>query len=132
MADESKKIIVDEDWKAQVEAEKQAVRQNAPEVELDPTNDESDPPLPPASFGMLVSMLASDAMISLGQMPNPVTGKMAPRKNQAKYLIDTIEMLCETTRGNVPAEETSGVEDLLHQLRLAFVQMPESPARPNN
>jgi hypothetical protein len=124
--DEEKKIYIDEDWKAQVEAEKEAAKafKEQPPEET-PKVDDNDPEMPPASFAMLVSTLATESFIALGMMAHPMTGEVAPRRNQAKYLIDTIAMLAETTKGNVPAEETAGVDELLHSLRMAFLQMPK-------
>lgn len=137
MSDEKPKIIIDEDWKSQVEAEKAAAQQT-PEDPASQTSDapsdtslDSDPPMPPASFTMLISSLASEAMMALGQLPHPITGEVTPRRNQAKYLIDTIEMLHEKTAGNVAPEETAGVQELLHSLRMAFVAMPKSQATPD-
>lgn len=128
MSEEKPKIIVDEDWKSQVEAEKAAAKQGGeqqPEA-AKPDDLATDPPMPPASFAMLVQSLVAEAMIALGQLPHPVTGEVTPRRNQAKYLIDTIEMLREKTLGNVAAEESAGVEQVLHQLRMAFVAMPKA------
>lgn len=130
MSDEEKKIIIDEDWKSQVEAEKEAAKSAS-----EPTSDEAAaaagegqmPPMPPASYMMHISMLASEAMMSMGQMPHPATGETGVHPEQAKYLIDTIAMLCEKTKGNVSAEETQGVEQLLHQLRMAYVAIPKAP-----
>ncbi|WP_425400710.1 DUF1844 domain-containing protein [Aeoliella sp.] len=131
---EEKKIIIDEDWKSQVEAEREAAKaaseqpQSGEAAADQPAGSASDadPPMPPASFTMLISTLATEAMMALGQMPHPLTGEVTPRRNQAKYLIDTIDMLHEKTKGNVSAEETAGVEELLHTLKMAFVQMPQS------
>jgi hypothetical protein len=129
MADEKPKIIIDEDWKSQVEAEKQAATrgESPPSAGETPIGDQAaaDPPMPPASFAMLIQSLVAEAMIALGQLPHPITGEVMPRRNQAKYLVDTIEMLREKTLGNVPAEESAGVEQVLHQLRMAFVAMPK-------
>lgn len=139
MSDDKPKIIIDEDWKSQVEAEQAAASKPSEPQPSSPAEDstaaedgsssqepsiESDPPMPPASYSMLISSLATEAMMALGQMPHPVTGEVTPRRNQAKYLIDTIDMLHEKTKGNVEAAETAGVEQLLHQLKMAFVQMP--------
>lgn len=128
---EEKKIIIDEDWKSQVEAEKEAAKvgnEDAPAGGGEPTQaySESDPPMPPASFAVLISTLATEAMMALGQMPHPLTGEVTPRRNQAKYLIDTIEMLRDKTNGNIEPEEAAGVDELLHTLRMAFVSMPKS------
>lgn len=138
MADDKPKIIIDEDWKSQVEAEKEAAKNPdtdslaAAKQEADGNGSQgesaeqmdSDPPMPPASFSMLISSLATEAMMALGQLPHPVSGEVSPRRNQAKYLIDTITMLHEKTKGNVAEEESTGVQELLHQLKMAFVQMP--------
>ena len=79
--------------------------------------------MPPASLEMLVSTLVTEAMIALGQIPHPATGKTEYRPNQAKYLIDTISVVSEKTRGNVSAEEEQAFTNLLHQLRMAFVAL---------
>lgn len=148
---EDKKIIIDEDWKSQVEAEQEAAKQA--EEASDPTTDESvaevveegpteatadasaasaegaaagspeDPTMPPASIGMLMSSLATEALISMGQFPHPASGETVLRKNQAKYLVDTLEMLKEKTKGNLTSEEETALSDVLHQLRMAFIQI---------
>ena len=127
MPDE-KKLIIDEDWKSQVEAEKQAAKQSArPKATAGandgPPSDADDIEMPPASLEMLVSTLVTEAMIALGQIPHPATGQTEMRPNQAKYLIDTIAVLSEKTKGNVSAEEEQAFTNLLHQLRLAFVAL---------
>src|SRR3954470_17169016 len=91
------KIIIDEDWKAQVEAEKEKARRPAAEpTATNPsptqaTTPAAEPPdelLPPASFAFLLTPLPTKAMIALGQIPNPITGKSDLRLNQAKHHID--------------------------------------------
>ncbi len=124
MSDE-KKIIIDEDWKSQVEAEKKAFEEKSsaaePPVAMAAAEENEDPEMPPASFDLLVTSLVSEAMISLGQIPHPLTGKAGVQRHQAKYLIDMIDVLKQKTEGNVSAEETNALGDVLHQLRMAFV-----------
>lgn len=135
MSDQDKpKIIIDEDWKTQVQAEKEAAQEpgdaespsqpGAEALGIDPAADalSEDPEMPPASFDMLLTGLATEAMMCLGQIPHPITGETKVLHNQAKYLIDTIEMLHEKTQGNLAPGEAQAVETLLHQLRMAFVQ----------
>lgn len=126
---EEKKIIIDEDWKSQVQAEKEAAAKQEPGATAAPRADSTAPPddfpMPPASLEMLLSTLVTEAMIAMGQMPYPGTNESVVRHNQAKYLIDTIEVLREKTQGNVTAEETEMMDNLLHQLRLAFVSLSE-------
>ena len=126
MADE-KKIIIDEDWKSQVEAEKeQAAKAKSAPAERRPTTDAdsseaADPPMPPASFEMLLTTLATEALVALGQVPHPVTGKVEVQRNQAKFLIDTVDVLRQKTAGNLTNSEQQVIDSLLHQMRLVFV-----------
>ncbi len=127
MADE-KKIIIDEDWKSQVQAEKEAAQQQAPQPATPKgTAMPGDHAMPPASLEMLITTLVTEAMISLGQIPHPHTGETVFQPQQAKYLIDTVEMLREKTKGNVTPAETEMMDQLLHELRLTYVQLTTAP-----
>ncbi len=133
MSDKEKKIIIDEDWKSQVEAEKAAATEqpsgdpeaSAPDPEPsqidDPSANPDDPPMPPASIGMLMSSLATEALISMGQFPHPATGETIKKPNQAQYLIDTLDVIKQKTAGNLDKEEADALDDVLHQLRMAFI-----------
>ena len=127
---ESPEIIVDSDWKEQVAKEK-VVADNLAE-----TNDSSDddfvpkqveadtediPPPPPATFEILISMMFTQAMSMLGQIPDPTGEKMPVNKPYAKHTIDTLEMLGEKTKGNLSDDEANMLSEALHALRMAFV-----------
>jgi hypothetical protein len=121
---EEKKIIIDEDWKSQVQAEKEQAakgKQPTEQAAESAANESADPPMPPATFELLLTTLATEVLVALGQVPHPATGQAEPRRNQAKYLIDTIEVLKEKTRGNLTADEDQLTENILHQLRMIFV-----------
>jgi hypothetical protein len=127
MADE-KKIIIDEDWKSQVQAEKEAAAKARPADEpsgvaegAPPQGDAGDSPMPAASLELLLTMLATEALVALGQMPHPATGQVQVHPSQAKYLIDTIEVLKAKTEGNLTPGEQQLMEMLLHQLRMVYV-----------
>lgn len=126
---EEKKIIIDEDWKAQVQAEKEAARHDAKPAATaaGPSATVGDVPMPPASLEMLVTTLATEAMLALGQIPHPQSGETVFHPQQAKYLIDTIDVVCDKTKGNITPAETQGIETLLHQLRMAYVQLANRP-----
>jgi len=138
---EEKKIIIDEDWKSQVAAEKEAAEKEA--AAKAPTEQSasvkpgvgvpSDYSMPPASLEMLVTTLATESLMALGQIPHPQSGEPIFAPQQAKYLIDTIDMLKEKTKGNTTPQESHLLEEILHQLRLAYVQLAGiEPARPQS
>jgi hypothetical protein len=79
--------------------------------------------MPPASLVFLCTTLATQTMIALGQVPNPITGKTDLRIKQAKHYIDTLGMLEEKTAGNRTPDESALFSDLLHQLRMAYVML---------
>jgi hypothetical protein len=119
------KIIIDEDWKSQVEREKDAAQEKAEQSVAAAEKDDEAFQMPEASFPLLVTMLASQAMMALGQMPHPVTGKAEVSKPEAKHFIDLLAMLEEKTKGNLTGEEGAMLSNIMHQLRMAFVAAPD-------
>ncbi len=123
MAQETeKKIIVDEDWKTQVEREREAEKQDSSAPAAGAEKAPQSIPLPPASLTYLVTTLYFQAMTSLGLMPDPATGKAEKLLPLAKHFIDLLEVLQQKTEGNRTPEETQDLEAMLHQLRMAYVQ----------
>jgi len=137
MSDE-KRIIIDEDWKSQVQAEKEAAGKKPASGPasgdgagdaLETGGEPQDFPMPPASFEVMISTLATEALVAMGQVPHPSTGKAELRRNQAQYLIDTLDVLRQKTQGNLTPAEQQLLEDVLHQVRMLFVAVAsESPA----
>ena len=123
MSEPTSKIIVDDDWKSQVENEKQGATN--PVVSL--TENEAEtmtPGLPPkATFETLATMLFTQGMASLGQLPSQDNQAMPINKDLAKHFIDTIELLGEKTKGNLSNDESSLLGEVLHVLRLTFVSV---------
>jgi len=106
--DEDKKNI-DESYKDAVEKEKGTPGKN----------EKFKPPEPDFSF--FVTTLSLQASIALGQIPNPATEKKEEDLTQAKFLIDTLGMLQEKTKGNLSADEVNLLENLLYELRMQYV-----------
>lgn len=131
MSDEEKKIIIDDDWKSQVAAEKEALKQEA--VVPDDSPAEADAPaaspqpgqMPPASFEMLVTTFATEAMVAMGQLPNPMTNEVSFSPDHASYAIDMLAMLKDKSKGNLNDAEESMLIDVLHQLRMAFIAVKQ-------
>lgn len=123
--DPEKKIHIDEDWKSQVEREKEQLSQGQQAGQAAPgggaAEGDDDPQLPPPTLTELAGSLAMEAMFYMGLMPNPATGEAEIRINRARHLIDTIALLQEKTEGHRSVEETEALEQILHELRLGFV-----------
>ena len=124
--DKPKKIFIDEDWKSRVQAEKEELRherekEESPEAPDQPQQPAAEGPLPPPSLEFLASTLAMQAMVSMGLMAHPASGKPEVHLDEAKHFIDTIGMLQEKTEGNRTPEETSALDQLLHELRMGYV-----------
>ncbi len=76
---------------------------------------------PEADFKFFITTLALQASIALGQVANPSTAKTEKDPVQAKFLIDTLAMLQEKTKGNLAKDETDLLENLLYELRVAYL-----------
>ena len=98
----------------------------APVMELDM---EDDPrfDLPGSAPGMgpsvydLAAMLAEPAAIYLGDAPLP-DGQWAENLEMARLHIDLLDVLRQKTAGNLSAQESAFIEDLLYRLRVRYVQ----------
>jgi Domain of unknown function (DUF1844) len=82
---------------------------------------ERNVPLPPASIISLVTMLGTQVMAALGEIPDPDGTKMPLNLSLAKHFIDTLEVLEEKTRNNLQSDESAYLTGTLYQLRLAYV-----------
>lgn len=72
-------------------------------------------------FIQLASMFHLAAMQHLGKLINPVTDKMERDLAQAKFSIDTLEMLKEKTEGNLTSTEAEFLDKILFELHMNYV-----------
>jgi hypothetical protein len=132
------KIIVDEDWKARVQAEKEAAEKEAAKpphtaesaaTASPEAADGDDEAFPPATLSSLIISLTTQAWMMLGQIPDPSTGKGQVHLPYARHVIDTLEMLEHKTHGNRTPEEISLLSRTLHELRMAYVAVEREVAK---
>jgi hypothetical protein len=71
-------------------------------------------------------MLATSALVNLGEVPNPVDNKQSVDLEMARHNIDTLSMLGEKTKGNLTPSEEQLLAGLLNELRLKFVAKSSS------
>jgi uncharacterized protein DUF1844 len=93
-----------------------------PEAPVPPLADPTLRGAPPADFASFCVMLGSEALMHLGQVPDPMTGQAHQDLEQAQFTIDLLGMLQEKTAGNRTPQESAVLEQLLTNLRMAFVQ----------
>jgi hypothetical protein len=117
---------VDEDWKRRAQAEKEldavkaapaspAVPGGKPEVKPNPL------------FGGLVESLASQALLFMGAMRDPMGGPPQQDLQQSQTMIDMLAMLEEKTKGNLSKEEAEMIKQVLSEVRMHFVRITEPP-----
>lgn len=142
------KIIIDSDWKAQAQKEKERLaakeREAAAKQASEPKRSgavaaraggltEGDSvdmrELPPGDFTSLVGTLVMQALLYLGGMPDPQTGRAIVSLEHAKYHIDMLTTLEEKTKGNLTPEESSDLSRALTELRMRYVEISKAVAQ---
>ena len=76
---------------------------------------------PQLDFFNYVASLGFQAMIFLGEIPNPLSNQIEKNLKQAKFLIDTLVLLREKTTGNLSKEEAELLEGSIYELQLRYV-----------
>ncbi|HOE18969.1 MAG TPA: DUF1844 domain-containing protein [Syntrophorhabdaceae bacterium] len=82
------------------------------------TNEEGFPEL---TFTTFLLSLSTSAIVSLGELPDPLKNEQCVNLSLAKQTINIIEILKEKTRGNLNEDEERLIEDILYDLRLKYV-----------
>ena len=138
---------VDENWKESVELEKekldglttkssppsaapQAQEPASHEHSSEAQSTEPEQPSPKMNpvdevFVNYLSSLAYQAMIFLGEMPNPMTNLVEQNLEQAKFIIDTLVMLRHKTKGNLSKQEIEILNTSLYELQMRFVEISQ-------
>ncbi len=118
MAEEPRKIIVDDDWKAEARREKErlAAQSAGPQG------------MPAPSFAELVNLIVMQAMAGLGLLPGPNGERFPPSLEAAKHFIDMLQVLEDKTKGNLTADEKRLLDQVLYETRMTYVQIAGAAA----
>ena len=100
---------INQDWQSQIDKEKQEAK-TKDQAYHEPT------------FSLFLSSVGMQAMIALGKLENPLTKKMDVNLEQARFLIDTLGVIQEKTKGNLTPEEEKALADYLFNLRIMYVE----------
>lgn len=130
-------LHVDDDWKAQAQAEKaklaekeKAAKQDAAGPSADDAAHAGPGQIPAADFTTLVSSIATQALFALGAMPDPQTGQRHTNLDIARHHIDSLSVLEEKTKGNLSDDETKMLATTLYELRQSYVQIANASRSP--
>ena len=78
--------------------------------------------LPPPDFTAFILMLYGEALMHLGEAPNPFTRQVHQDLDQAKDTIDLLDLLRVKTEGNRTPEESRVLDEVLYALRMHYLQ----------
>lgn len=124
-----RKIIIDEDWKSQVEQERAQLKSGDRDTDAagaePPTEAAGDHQLPLASFDLLITTLATQALACMGQIPDPIEHKAIVRLDLARHHVDMLSILRDKTQGNLTEAEAAALDGVLHQLRMIYMAVAE-------
>ena len=88
----------------------------------DESQESAGMPFPEINFASFVLSISSSVLLHFGDVPDPISGKKERNLPMAKQTIDILGILKEKTKGNLDKEEEQLLENLLHDLRLKYVQ----------
>ena len=106
------------------EAEKESAEPDRSEQKEPPPAEapEAEAQLPEINFQTFVFSLNASALVQLGLMEDPATGKKEKNLPLAKQTIDMLSMLEEKTVGNLSKEEEEMLKHVLYDLRIRYVK----------
>lgn len=79
--------------------------------------------LPEVTFSAFIISLASSALVGLGEVADPDSGKVSRNLALARHNIDLLEMLGKKTSGGLESNEAQLLESILYELRLKYVMI---------
>jgi hypothetical protein len=78
-------------------------------------------------FTMLINAMAEPALVFLGEIQHPSTGKPTVDLERARIQIDMLDVLRVKCRGNLTPEEEGLLDRMLYQLRMLYVSRANQP-----
>ncbi|MBP9853493.1 MAG: DUF1844 domain-containing protein [Candidatus Omnitrophica bacterium] len=107
--------FIDESWKDSVSKEK----------EIPAEETEKDVPFE-INFLNYITSLGFQALIFLGEIPHPMTNQKEENIPQAKFLIDTLVMIREKTKGNLEEKEENLLDASIYELQIKFLEVSKA------
>jgi hypothetical protein len=114
-----RRIFAEENEDAKnVEEKKEPPKQEAKEE----VKEEPQVPFPEINFATFIISLNASALVQLGIIDDPTTGKKVKNLPMGKQTIDILGLLEEKTKGNLSKEEENLLKNILYDLRIIYVK----------
>ncbi len=105
---------------AKDEVKDQAQKETTPEERQEP-----EIHLPEINFATFIISLNASALVHLGVLEDPASGKKVKNLAMGKQTIDILSMMEEKTRGNLSKEEENMLKNILYDLKIIYVKEKE-------
>lgn len=99
------------------EVKDQAQKETTPEEKQEP-----EIHLPEINFATFIISLNASALVHLGVIDDPASGKKVKNLAIGKQTIDILSMIEEKTKGNLTTEEENMLKNVLYDLRIIYVK----------
>ncbi|MCK5394250.1 MAG: DUF1844 domain-containing protein [Candidatus Omnitrophica bacterium] len=100
-------------WKTQLDFEIKQAKMN-------------NKPFKQPTFSLFLSSLSIQAMIAIGKLENPLTGKLETNLEQARFLIETLNLIKTKSKNNITDEEKKLLDNYITNLRLVYLECKKS------
>lgn len=89
-------------------------------------NRPQEPNLPPLDFSSIVLPFFTHALINLGKVDDPSSGKKKVDLKTAQRLIDLIDLLHKKTQGRLSPKEEKFISGCLFQLKTRYTELADT------
>ena len=86
--------------------------------------------LPEITLSMFIMSLSTQALMHMGEIPQPGDDAVTRDMSAGKQVIDILAMLKEKTKGNLQENEEALFDNVLYDLRMRYVELSKSSLRP--
>src|SRR5207249_8381953 len=77
----------------------------------------------PVTFSTFVLGLSTQALLHLGEIPDPASNTTQRDLGAAKHVIDILALLRDKTRSNLEPDEEALLDSMLYDLRMRYVEL---------